>query len=164
MPDAEMDSAVQRHLGVAPPGNMSPEADSIISSLMQAVGQHVAAQQQARAGASSNTNDLAAATLMQKGQHHVENQQAMQGLAQIIGQSVAELAHVLGPALQELIANTSHTKEVVLSINNLSATILEIGKALITLSRTPKEIYHGDDGKPKGVRPVALGMDGKPLT
>lgn len=145
-PDHEIDGAVQRHLA-------TPDTSSMLPALISGFAQHLQQQKGERdaqvsqqVGMVNENRTIAGAQMRQADEHAQLKLGVMQGVAKGLFTSLQPLA--------EVAQNSQALPEVVRAINNLSQTIMEAMKAYISIASAPKELYHGGDGKPKGLRPV----------
>lgn len=161
-PDEHIDAAVMRHLGLPAqgaqqPAEMPPEpapvsggSPELMLALMQAIGGHATdlqSQQQQQREADAQQRQRQDENMAQ---HTAVKVDAINQASAGVQQGLAGLIEGLNP-LQELAANSAHIPELVLAINNLSATVLEIGKAIIATMHLPSEVTHGADGLPKTI-------------
>lgn len=155
-PDAEMDKAVQRHLGGTDP--------AAISAFMKAVNSHTKTVMDVQTGVNKIQQDeqrklytqeqKEAVTAHTEERHHSEEMQgrmhhvqATEGVGEKVGASVQQLRE----PLDILAVNSEKVPELVMALNNLSATMLEVGKAVIAALYVSKELSFDENGKPKGL-------------
>lgn len=142
-PDENMDAVVRHHLSM---GQSDPKA---LASFTQAMKMHVdhikkteseaEREKQALEDTHHKTNIIAHAA-------HVE---ATKGVADAMSKGLQDL---LGPVSGLADAIEGNTPELIVAVNKLSDTIVQVGKAVVDALHAPKEIYSGPDGKPKGTR------------
>lgn len=166
-PDAEMDKAVQNHLGIGEP------RPDMMGVLLEAISKHTAALAAAKKEPKDDTaqkallNAISAhvtalgdpqriSILPEEGvdHRHGENIQMMashlQGLHDSANASREGFSALL-PVLKDIAKNTQHAEELVISVRQLATVVLEVGKIISNLLRAPKEFSFDSAGKPKGI-------------
>ena len=149
-PDEVMDMTVKRHLGI-PEG--PSDTEQLLRGFLMAVDHYVSDQRATAQDMALHSRDMTGVALMQSARHHDDHMRAIQEIKGSLGDTADGLVGFLAPALEKLGSDMEHLPEIVKAVNNLSKTILEVGRAYLAVAGAPREIYN-EDGKPKGVRVI----------
>lgn len=150
MPDHEMDAAVQRHLGVgAPPAEPAAPDMDLMGAIMQAVASHSSLSQTAKGAQDKAMQDQH--TLNHK-THIITSAAKVDATNGLATATTAGFQEIMGP-LGALADNSEHVKDLIVAVNSLSGTIVEVGKAIIAAIHTPREsvIQRDENDVPKSV-------------
>lgn len=160
-PDEEMDASVQRYLGaggVTPVQEGAPSAAGPGNSAMQmimAVMQQMDMKEQQRAAMDQELDAKEAAREEQENQMR----QAEYQLQSELGNSLVQAMTATGDVLREiadplgfLAQNSQQLGDVIAAVNNLSSTIADVGKMIVTVISTPRDIIEDSNGEPRRIQ------------
>lgn len=158
-PDDEMDRVVQHHVSQVDP--------NIINSFMKSVNSHAKSVLQVQSdmqkvnseetSKKQNQEHKDAELAANDERRHDETMQGRMAQTQIIdnvGQKLGDGFAGLFPLLSKLSDNTANSSELIKAVHQLSVTVVEVARTIISVLEAPKEIYSDEKGKPKGVRTI----------
>lgn len=148
-PDEEMDAHVQRYLGGQAPA--APDM-SAIEPLIMAFSQHLAQQGAAKSAQKAEADQNRQVDMEMRQADSAMRQQGMQEKMAVLQGLSATIQQVIAPPLNEIAQNSQRIEDLIGSINNLSATLVDAVNVFVTILKLPREIYNDDQNVPKGIR------------
>lgn len=159
-PDEAIDAAVQRLVGGGSAAPKAPGDDGDMTlALMQMLGEHANKIQANRQKQHETDGEYRANRLKTQVIAAGAQVDATKEGAETIAQMLADVANGVIPALGEL-PDKESAQQIVVAVNNLSATITEVGTAIINVLMMPAQIAHDKSGTPKAIGRKRSEIDG----